>query len=140
MANDSIRLHPENPRYFLFRGQPTVLITAGEHYGSVINLDFDFVHMRPDRSVVGPITAAKVQALCAPGQSYAIYINTKDGPRQHELSLELPAGNYDAAWIDPLTGAEVATTSFAHAGETKRLAFPLFTQDIALAIRATPRG
>jgi hypothetical protein len=99
---------------------------------------FDFVHMRPDRSVVGPVTAAKVQALCAPGQSYAIYINTKDGPRQHDLSLALPAGSYHAAWIDPLTGAEVATTSFAHAGETKRLAFPLFTHDIALAIRAAP--
>jgi hypothetical protein len=50
----------------------------------------------------------------------------------------LPAGSYHAAWIDPLTGAEVATASFAHAGETKRLAFPLFTQDIALAIRAAP--
>ncbi|MCL6615251.1 MAG: hypothetical protein K6U03_11685, partial [Firmicutes bacterium] len=38
----SIRLHPENPRYFLFRGRPTVLLTSGEHYGAVINLDFDY--------------------------------------------------------------------------------------------------
>ena len=37
-----IRLHPENPHYFLFRGKPTVLVTSGEHYGSVINADFDF--------------------------------------------------------------------------------------------------
>lgn len=36
-----IRLHPENPRYFLFRGQPTFLLTSGEHYGAVLNLDFD---------------------------------------------------------------------------------------------------
>ena len=28
-----IRLHPENPRYFLFRGEPTVLVGSGEHYG-----------------------------------------------------------------------------------------------------------
>jgi hypothetical protein len=37
-----IALHPENPHYFLWRGQPTILITSGEHYGAVLNLDFDF--------------------------------------------------------------------------------------------------
>ena len=37
-----LQLHPENPHYFLFRGKPTVLITSGEHYGAVLNLDFDF--------------------------------------------------------------------------------------------------
>jgi len=36
-------LHPQNPHYFLFRGEPTILITSGEHYGSVINKDFDYV-------------------------------------------------------------------------------------------------
>jgi hypothetical protein len=36
-----IALHPENPRYFLFRGQPAFLITSGEHYGAVLNADFD---------------------------------------------------------------------------------------------------
>jgi hypothetical protein len=39
---DPIKLHPENPRYFLFRGRPLVLVTASEHYGSVINRPFDF--------------------------------------------------------------------------------------------------
>jgi PA14 domain len=38
-----LALHPDNPRYFLFRGEPTVLVTSGEHYGAVLNLDFDFV-------------------------------------------------------------------------------------------------
>ena len=38
-----IALHPENPHYFLFRGRPTALITSAEHYGAVINLDFDYV-------------------------------------------------------------------------------------------------
>lgn len=37
-----LSLHPENPHYFLFRGRPTVLVTSGEHYGAVINLDFDY--------------------------------------------------------------------------------------------------
>ena len=38
-----LRLHPENPHYFLFRGKPTVLIASGEHYGAVLNQDFDYL-------------------------------------------------------------------------------------------------
>jgi hypothetical protein len=38
-----LSLHPENPHYFLFRGNPTVLIGSTEHYGAVMNLDFDYV-------------------------------------------------------------------------------------------------
>jgi hypothetical protein len=37
-----IQLHPENPHYFLFKGNPLVLITSAEHYGAVLNLDFDY--------------------------------------------------------------------------------------------------
>ncbi len=39
---DPIALHPENPHYFLWRGQPTILVTSAEHYGAVLNRDFDF--------------------------------------------------------------------------------------------------
>jgi hypothetical protein len=38
-----LALHPENPHYFLFRGKPVILIGSGEHYGAVLNLDFDYV-------------------------------------------------------------------------------------------------
>jgi hypothetical protein len=37
-----ISLHPDNGHYLLFRGKPTVLITSGEHYGAVLNGDFDY--------------------------------------------------------------------------------------------------
>ena len=37
-----ISIHPENPKYFLFRGKQLVLVTATEHYGSAINRRFDF--------------------------------------------------------------------------------------------------
>jgi len=37
-----ISIHPKNPKYFLFRGKPLALITATEHYGSVVNSLFDF--------------------------------------------------------------------------------------------------
>ena len=39
-AGDALRLHPENSRYLLFRGKPTVLITSGEHYGALVNTAF----------------------------------------------------------------------------------------------------
>ena len=40
-AAEAIRIHPENSKYFLFRGKPLVLITATEHYGSVMNRPFE---------------------------------------------------------------------------------------------------
>ena len=43
MAHNALKLDPANPHYFFFRGRPTVLVTSGEHYGAVLNLDFDYV-------------------------------------------------------------------------------------------------
>lgn len=40
-AAQPISLHPENPHYFLYKGEPTVLITSAMHYGAVLNLDVD---------------------------------------------------------------------------------------------------
>ena len=37
-----IALHPDNPHYFQWRGRPTILITSAEHYGAVLNLEFDY--------------------------------------------------------------------------------------------------
>ncbi len=37
-----LALHPDNPRYFLWRGEPTLLIGSGEHYGAVLNRRFDY--------------------------------------------------------------------------------------------------
>jgi len=41
-AQEAVRVDPDNPRYLLFRGKPLVLVSASEHYGSVINRPFDF--------------------------------------------------------------------------------------------------
>ena len=43
MPSPAICPHPDNPHIFLFRGQPALLITSAEHYGAVINLDFDYL-------------------------------------------------------------------------------------------------
>lgn len=37
-----IQLHPGNPHYFLYKGKTLALVTSAEHYGALINLDFDY--------------------------------------------------------------------------------------------------
>lgn len=37
-----IRLHPENPHYLEYQGKACLLITSAEHYGAVLNADFDY--------------------------------------------------------------------------------------------------
>jgi hypothetical protein len=39
---EPIRLDSKNPHYFYFRGKTIALITSGEHYGAVLNADFDY--------------------------------------------------------------------------------------------------
>jgi hypothetical protein len=41
-AGEAVKINAENPKYLEFRGRPLVLISASEHYGSVINRPFDF--------------------------------------------------------------------------------------------------
>ncbi len=36
-------LHPDNPHYFLFRGKSLAIVSSGEHYGAVLNPDFDYL-------------------------------------------------------------------------------------------------
>ncbi len=43
LSAEPIRVHPDNPHYYLFNGKPTILITSAEHYGGVVNKDFDYV-------------------------------------------------------------------------------------------------
>ncbi len=42
LTAEPIRLHPDNSRWFQWRGRATALITSAEHYGAVLNLDFDY--------------------------------------------------------------------------------------------------
>ncbi len=38
---EPIKLHPQNNRYFEWRGNPMVLVTSAEHYGAICNADAD---------------------------------------------------------------------------------------------------
>lgn len=42
-ATGVLALHPQNPHYFVFRGKPLVIVGSGEHYGAVLNADFDYI-------------------------------------------------------------------------------------------------
>jgi hypothetical protein len=107
----------------------------------------DFVHMRPDNSVIvaGRITAplagnppearATARALIPPGKAYAIYIR---GGSQAELTLDLSAGSYRAEWVDTKTGEVARATEFEHGGGRKVLAAPDYAEDIALRVLRKP--
>jgi hypothetical protein len=38
-----LKLHPANPHYFWLNGKPAVLVGSTEHYGAVLNADFDYI-------------------------------------------------------------------------------------------------
>jgi hypothetical protein len=52
-AQDVVRIDPQNPKYLQFRGKPLVLISASEHYGSVINRPFDYEKYLDDAAAHG---------------------------------------------------------------------------------------
>ena len=96
-----IKQHPDNPRYFLFRGEALALITATEHYGAAINLDFDYLlyldalhekGMRLTRTFV----FYREQPGSYPGQE------AKDAPYFPDLGVQNTlaplAGSYLAPW------------------------------------------
>lgn len=41
-ASNTVKLSPSNSRYLEYKGDPLILITSAEHYGAVLNLDFDY--------------------------------------------------------------------------------------------------
>jgi hypothetical protein len=42
-AAEPIGLDPSNPHYYRWNGRPVVLVTSAEHYGAVVNAEFDYV-------------------------------------------------------------------------------------------------
>jgi hypothetical protein len=48
-----LKIHPDNPHYFLFRAKPAILVGSTEHYGAVMNLDFDYIRYLDELSEKG---------------------------------------------------------------------------------------
>lgn len=105
---------------------------------------FDFVRLKPDNSVIMTgLTNLTARALVEPGRAYAIYLRPPFGtkvplpaqPRGVSLTLELPAGKYEAAWVNPVTGATTRPEKFTHEGGARRLDSPPFIEDMALRVK-----
>jgi hypothetical protein len=76
-AGPPIALHPDNPHYFRYRGRPTVLIGSGEHYGAVLNPDFDFARYLTALAVDGlNVTRTFSGAYVEPMGAFNIARNT----------------------------------------------------------------
>lgn len=84
-GSDPIRLHPENPHYFLWRGKPTILITSTEHYGAVLNRTFDDKQYLATLQADGMnLTRTFSGAYCEPVGAFKIRGNTL-APAQGDL-------------------------------------------------------
>ena len=76
-AGQALSLNPQNPHYFLFRGKPILLITSGEHYGAVLNLDFDYVKYLDSLAKADlKGTRTWAGAYCEPPDAFHISDNT----------------------------------------------------------------
>ncbi len=95
-----VRLHPENPRYFYYNGKPIVLITATEHYGAVLNRNFDFTSYLDE-------TADKKVTL---SRCFLLYRELEDTPRNPHSPCKPLAGEYIAPFLR--TGPGYATDGY----------------------------
>jgi hypothetical protein len=74
---EPLKLHPQNPHYFLFRGKPAILIGSTEHYGAVMNLDFDYVTYLNEVAASGlNLTRTFSGAYVEPSGAFSIMKNT----------------------------------------------------------------
>jgi hypothetical protein len=97
---------------------------------------FNFLSMAPNNSVItgGVPSGATARALVQSGWQYAIYLR---GGSSASLVVNLPAGSYDAKWVDTKTGGIAKSESFTHGGGNRTLVSPSYTDDIALSIKST---
>lgn len=88
---------------------------------------FDFVKMRPDKSVVkgGVPEKGRVQALVEPGRQYAVYLKAP-AAEWAELLVELPKGRYRVEWISVKTGVVTKRETLRHDGGKANLKGPFY--------------
>ena len=83
--SDPIKLHPDNPHYFLWRGKPAILIASTEHYGAVLNRTFDYKRYLATLQADGMnLTRTFSGAYCEPVGAFKIERNTL-APAQGDL-------------------------------------------------------
>jgi hypothetical protein len=86
-----IQLHPQNPHYFLFQGKAVALISSGEHYGAVVNADFNY-HRYLETLAAGGLNYTRLFGgayVEVPGKSFGIQRN----------DLAPARGRFVAPWV-----------------------------------------
>lgn len=93
----------------------------------------DFVQMSPDAGFIRNALPDGVTArtLANPGRSYAVYIR---GGQEASLEVELPAGKYDAVWIEPRDGNLHRQETIDSDGNKLTLTSPQYKGELALKI------
>lgn len=86
--NQVLQLLPKNPHYFMYQNKPTVIVGSGEHYGAVLNLDFNYdVYLKTLQNDGLNITRLFVGAYYEKPGAFGIERNTL---APNEGSLVLP--------------------------------------------------
>ena len=85
-----IRLHAENPHYFLYRDKAIALVSSAEHYGAVLNGEFDY------HKYLAALSAAGMNYTRLFGGSYVEMPGKSFGIRRNDLAPE--AGKFVAPW------------------------------------------
>jgi hypothetical protein len=88
--SEVVRLHPENPHYFLFHGKAVALVGSGEHYGAVFNGDFDY------HKYLATISAEGMNYTRLFGGSYVEVPEKSFGIKRNDLAPA--AGRFVAPW------------------------------------------
>jgi len=111
---------------------------------------FDFLKMHPDKSFVqgGLPLGTYARGMSEPGKQYAYYhhhstfgrntasYKVTPGNYHEDLVLHLPAGDYQADWINAATGAVIGSSSFSHAGGNRTVTSPEHAVDMALRVKS----
>lgn len=132
-AAQPLQLLPENPHYFLFRGEKTLIHTSGEHYSSVLNPVLNYTpHLDTlSRDGLNP-TSTWLGACINPEATF----KTRFAKGESSLEVALPSGKFTKAWFNPKTGTLTPSDSLSLSSGFHTLAVPAFEDDIALVIRA----
>ena len=110
---------------------------------------FDFLKMHPDKSFVqgGVPLGTYARGMSEPGRQYAYYhhhsalgrntasYKVTPGQYKEDFVLHLPAGDYQADWVNPATGAVIESSSFSSAGGNHTISSPEHAVDIALRVK-----
>jgi hypothetical protein len=112
---------------------------------------FEFIKMSQDKKFVvrGLPSGVFCRAISEPGRQYALYLHHSTAKNEAytavpgrytiDLVVNLPAGPYQADWVDPATGSVVRTERLDHTGGERMLKTPVHAVDFALRVKRSKK-